>query len=77
MTTASRNGVCTNIGTTSTEAAAPSSVPAARYSALELVGATKGLETIYTVAIAQYGRGSSKISARYSASIDAAKVRTP
>ncbi|KPW92372.1 hypothetical protein ALO75_200152 [Pseudomonas syringae pv. coryli] len=52
-TMASNKGVCTNMGTSTTEAAAPARVPAALYSALELVGPTKGLETMYTVAIAQ------------------------
>jgi hypothetical protein len=36
-----------------------------------------GLETIYTVAMAQYGRGISISKAIYSAIIEAAKVRTP
>ena len=49
----------------------------ARYRALELVGPTNGLDTIYTVAIAQYGRGICMSMAIYSAIIDAAKVRTP
>lgn len=49
----------------------------ARYSALELVGPRNGLETMYTVAIAQYGRGICMSKAMYSAIIDAAKVRTP
>ncbi|MNE75341.1 hypothetical protein D3C80_1714900 [compost metagenome] len=49
----SRTGVCTSNGTRKTAPAAPSKVPMARYSALELVGPTKGLETMYTVAMAQ------------------------
>jgi len=52
-------------------------VPIARYSALELVGPTNGLETMYTVAIAQYGRGICMSMAMYNAIIDAANVRTP
>jgi hypothetical protein len=52
-------------------------VPMARYNALELVGPTNGLETIYTVAIAQYGRGICISMAMYRAIIEAAKVRTP
>ena len=58
-------------------AAAPSKVPAARYNALELVGPRNGLETMYTVAIAQYGRGICMSMAMYSAIIEAANVRTP
>ncbi|MNP56228.1 hypothetical protein D3C76_1509370 [compost metagenome] len=46
MATVSSKGVCTSNGTRNTAPAAPSSVPIARYSALELVGPTNGLETI-------------------------------
>ena len=60
-----------------TAAAAPIKVPMARYSALELVGPRNGLETMYTVAIAQYGRGICMSKAMYSAVIDAANVRIP
>ncbi|MOA43976.1 hypothetical protein D3C78_1661970 [compost metagenome] len=42
----SSTGVCTNIGTSNTAPAAPTKVPMARYTALELVGPTKGLETM-------------------------------
>ncbi|MCY1435550.1 hypothetical protein D9M71_516490 [compost metagenome] len=51
--TVSSTGVCTSSGTKNTAPAAPSKVPMARYRALELVGPTNGLETIYTVAMAQ------------------------
>ncbi|MOA64129.1 hypothetical protein D3C78_1900870 [compost metagenome] len=47
------SGDCTSGGTRKTAPPAPSSVPKARYRALELVGPTKGLETMYTVAMAQ------------------------
>ncbi|MOA14852.1 hypothetical protein D3C78_1349800 [compost metagenome] len=53
MATVSSTGVCTSSGTMNTAPAAPSKVPMARYSALELVGPTNGLETMYTVAMAQ------------------------
>jgi len=46
ITTTRMYGDCTNIGTKNTAAAAPIRVPMARYSALELVGPTNGLETM-------------------------------
>ncbi|MNG41265.1 hypothetical protein D3C76_543010 [compost metagenome] len=49
----SSNGDCTSGGTRKIAPPAPSNVPTARYNALELVGPTKGLETMYTVAMAQ------------------------
>ncbi|MNO10466.1 hypothetical protein D3C81_2343580 [compost metagenome] len=49
----SSNGDCTSGGTRKIAPPAPSSVPTARYRALELVGPTNGLETMYTVAMAQ------------------------
>ncbi|MNP78080.1 hypothetical protein D3C76_1756220 [compost metagenome] len=53
ITTTNTYGLWTNIGTNSTAAAAPTKVPIARYNALDVVGPRNGLETMYTVAIAQ------------------------
>ncbi|MNF05559.1 hypothetical protein D3C80_2053170 [compost metagenome] len=46
IATVSNNGDCTSGGTRKIAPPAPSSVPRARYRALELVGPTNGLETM-------------------------------